>query len=89
MQDDVTRLRNELGSEKETARNCLVKLRQIERREKSSETKLQMAEKVVDQRREENVRAHLQVERLSKRNRSSEKDAKKALSALRKWGRVS
>jgi dephospho-CoA kinase len=48
-----------------------------------------MAEKVVDQLREENVRAHLQVERLSKRNRSSEKDAKKALSALRKWGRVS
>ena len=42
-----------------------------------------MAEEAVDQLREQNVRAHSQIESLSKRNRSSEKDAKKALSVLR------
>jgi hypothetical protein len=47
-----------------------------------------MALSEIDQLKEENIRFCSQVRRPKKRIESSEKDAKKALSALHKWGRV-
>ena len=42
-----------------------------------------------DQLKEENICLSSQVKRLNKKIESSEKEAKRALSALHKWGRIS
>jgi CTP-dependent riboflavin kinase len=69
-------------------RDDFVTLQQMEQKHAQSETNLQMALNEIDQMKEENVLFCSQVRRLNKRIESSEKEAKRALSALHKWGRV-
>jgi hypothetical protein len=79
---------NELTWEKEKVHNDFVTLQQTELKYAQSETDLRVAMNEIDRLKEENVRFCSQVRRLNKRIRSSEKEAKKALSALHKWGKV-
>ena len=79
---------NELTCTKEKAHNDFVTLQQMEQKHAQSETDLRMALDEIDQLKEENVRFCSQVRRLNKRIGSSEKEAKKALSAWHKLGRV-
>jgi septal ring factor EnvC (AmiA/AmiB activator) len=73
---------------KEKTRNDFMTLQQMEQKDAQLETNLRMALNEIDQLKEENVRFCSQVRRLNKRIESSEREAKKALSALHKWGRV-
>jgi hypothetical protein len=88
LQEDNVRLTNELTCAKEKVRDDFVTLQQTEQKHAQSETNLRMALSEIDQLKEENIRFCSQVRRPKKRIESSEKDAKKALSALHKWGRV-
>ncbi|MCJ1426426.1 hypothetical protein MMC29_004329, partial [Sticta canariensis] len=87
LREDV-RLTDELICAKDKARDDFVSLQQMEQRHAQSETNLRMALDEIDLLKEENVRFRSQVRRLSKEIESSEREAKKALSALHKWGRV-
>ena len=60
----------------------------MEQKHTQSEMNLRMALNEIDQVKEENVRYYSQVRRLNKKIEISEREAKKALSALHKWGRV-
>lgn len=60
----------------------------MEQKHTQSETDLRMALNEIDQLIEEKVRYCSEVRRLNKRIGSSEREAKKALSALHKWSRV-
>jgi septal ring factor EnvC (AmiA/AmiB activator) len=73
---------------KEKTRNDFMILQQMEQKDAQLETNLRMALNEIDQLKEENVRFCSQVRRLNKRIKSSEREAKKALLALHKWGRV-
>jgi molecular chaperone GrpE (heat shock protein) len=60
----------------------------MEQKHTKSETNLRIALNEIDQLKEENVRFCSQMKRPKKKIEGFKREAKKALSALHKWGRV-